>query len=214
MLQSHCSTPGLVEAAGHRWRFGTRRVKLSPVSCWAANVNIFRGVAHRAGQASAWHQLSLALTGSRCDDIWYLRGYFASFPAFHDEAKSTSACPRSTTGLASVYPYWWFPTTFFPTQDHRSMCHPHKHNQVTNTVHVWIIACPWLQEHGLQLLSVSTERSRKMFRWAVMMKLHLLDHQKSWQIISQLKNLNWKDERGQLRLFNSHSPVILTPHIC
>lgn len=118
------------------------------------------------------------------DVIWYLWGYFASFPAFHDEAESTIACPRSTTGQASVYPYWWFPISFFPTQDHRSMCHPHKHNQVTNTVQVWIIACPWLQEHGLQLLSVNTERSRKVFRWALRMKLHLLDHQKSWQIDS------------------------------
>lgn len=110
MLQSRCGALGRVKAAGRRWSFGTRRVKLLPVSSWAANVNIFKGVVHRAGQACAGHQMwwHLVFAGSFCH----------SFPAFHDEAKSTCACPRSATRQGSVYPCWRFQGTTSPCATH------------------------------------------------------------------------------------------------
>lgn len=142
-----------------------------PVSSWATNVNIFEGVGHRVGQASTWHQLWL----SHCDRVqmwWHFiicRVILLFFPSllWWGEFGECVSTFNNKTGQ-----YLFLFGVFKPTQDHH-MCHPRNKTKGQTQRMAWIIACPQLEKHWMQLFSShlpnrprNTERSRKVFHCA------------------------------------------------
>lgn len=95
MLQSHCGALGRVKALVGALVPGGSNCSQCPAGLQMLTyLKVLR--TERAKRVCVWHQTwwHLVFAGSFCH----------SFPAFHDEAKSTCACPRSATRQGSVYP--------------------------------------------------------------------------------------------------------------
>lgn len=117
-----------------------------------------------------------------------------------------------------------FQASFFPTQDHLSMCHPHNKTKGQTQLTAWIIACPELQKCGLQLLSSHLHnRPRNTERWQkVSLPVLSVDDQTVYLRTSNPTGKSWKRFlsskpqskriREQTRPLNPHVPVSLTPH--
>ena len=186
--------PGCCEPTAAPWALLKQQPLLDAPSIQLACkcYHIQRCWAHSGTSLCRTPALSLSLSLSQCDTVqmwWHFlsAGSFRySFPAFWDEGKSTSACPFSTTKLTNIYSFLVFSSLFFPTQDHLSMCHPRNKTQGQTQRTAWIIACPQLQKHGIQLFSSylhnrarNTERSRKVLHllfW-VMTRQFIVVHQ-------------------------------------
>lgn len=183
MLQTHCSTLGLVKAAP--------TVGFS-VSSWAANVNIFECVGRRVGQASARHQISLSLwQGPDVMAFCICRVNFAILSQpFMMRRNQWVRIHFQQQNWPKFIPFWCFQASLFPTQDHLSMCHPRNKTKGQTQHTAWIRACPHLQKHGIQLFSShlrnrsrNTERSQKVFHclcWQLMIRQYIWAHQ-TWQ---------------------------------
>lgn len=216
MLRTHCSTPGLVKAAA------------TVGCCQGPNVNIFEGVGHRVGQAFWWHQHSLP----HCDRVqmwWHFvsAGSFCySFPAFYDEEKSVSRVHFQQQNGPIFILFWCFQAFFFPTEDHLSLCHPRNKTKGQTQRTAWIIACPQLEKHGMQLFSShlhnrprNTERLQKVFHclcWVLMIRQYIWAHQTQLTspdgLVFELKNIKQENRREQTTALIPRVPVTLTPY--
>lgn len=84
------------------------------------------------------------------------------------------------------------------------MCHPRNKTKVQTEHRAWIIACPQLQKHGMQLFSShlcnrprNTERLQKVFRclcWLLVIRQHIWAHQS--QLTSPHKNIKQGNKRA------------------
>lgn len=149
------------------------------------------------------------------------------FPSLLWWGEISAACPLSTTKRANIYSFLVFSSLFFPTQDHLSVCHPRNKTKGQTQRAAWIIACPQLEKHGMQLFSShlhnrprNTERSPKLFHclcWVLMIRQYIWAHQTQLtspdKLVFELKNIKQENSREQTTaLFSSPVPVTLTPY--
>lgn len=187
MLQTHCSTLGLVKAAP------TVGCSQCPAGLQMLTyLNVLGTELGTEWDTSAWHQISLSLwQGPDVMAFCICRVNFAILS--QPFIMRRNQCVRvhfQQQNWAIFIPFWCFQASLFPTQDHLSMCHPRNKTKGQTQRTAWIIACPQLQKHGIQLFSShlcnrprNTERSQKVFHclcWQLMIRQYIWAHQ-TWQ---------------------------------
>lgn len=171
--------------------------------------------------------LCLTVTGSRCDGIMYLQGHFV-IPSQPIMMRRNQCCVSTFNNKTGQYLFLFgvFKPFFSPTQDHLSVCHPRNTTKGQTQRAAWIIACPQLEKHGMQLFSShlhnrprNTERSQKVFHclcWVLMIRQYIWAHQTQLtspdRLVFELKNIKQENRREQTTVLNPRVPVTLTSY--